>query len=440
MNMKNSQPLPIHLSWTIWGFGALFYLMGFFQRVAPAVMTGELMQDFHISAAALGNLSAFYYYSYVAMQIPTGILADNWGPRRLLTTGAFVAATGILMFAMAPSIFWANLGRFLIGGSVAVAWVSTLKLAGAWFPPNYFAMLSGIALFFGIVGAVFAGPPLRLVVVAFGWRAVMLASAVVTFVVCAGVALIVRDHPAEKGFSGFGEPAPAAGSGSHRQIISGIIEVLRYPNTWLLFVIGGGMVGCVLTFGGLWGVPYLSTHHGLTSTQAAALNSTLLVAWGVGGPVFGALSDRIGRRKPLFIAGLSVTVIGWSLILFLQHLGGAVLAILLFVTGFTSGCVVISFAFARESVPARLAGTVIGLTNMGFMLGPMLLQPAVGWMLDRNWGGVWSNGVKIYSLSAYRTGFILMIAWALLALGLLFFTRETYCRPNALVDNHTPSP
>ena len=429
--MKNSKPSPLHLAWIIWGFGALFYLMGFFQRVAPAVMTAELMHDFNISAAALGNLSAFYYYSYVAMQIPTGILADNWGSRRLLTAGAFVAATGILLFAMAPNIFWANLGRFLIGGSVAVAWVSTLKLAGAWFPPKYFAMLSGIALFFGIVGAVFAGPPLRLVVVAFGWRATMLASAVVTFAVCAGVGLIVRDHPAEKGCAGFAEPAPAAGNSSRRQIISGIIEVLRYPNVWLLFVIGGGIVGCVLTFGGLWGVPYLSTHHGLTTTQAAALNSTLLVAWGVGGPIFGGLSDRIGRRKPLFLAGCSLTVIGWSLILFLPHLAEAVLAILLLITGFTSGCVVISFAFARESVPTHLAGTVIGLTNMGFMLGPTLLQPAVGWMLDRNWIGDWSNGVKIYSLNAYRAGFTLMIVWALLSFGLLFFTRETYCRPKS---------
>jgi MFS family permease len=429
--MKNSKPIPLHLAWTIWGFGALFYLMGFFQRVAPAVMTAELMHDFHISAAALGNLSAYYYYSYVAMQIPTGILADNWGPRRLLTTGAVVAATGILLFAMAPNIFWANLGRFLIGGSVAVAWVSTLKLAGAWFPPKYFAMLSGIALFFGIVGAVFAGPPLRLVVVAFGWRAIMLASAGVTFAVCAGVALIVRDHPAEKGYDGFTECTPAAGDSARRQIISGICEVLRYPNVWLLFAIGGGIVGCVLTFGGLWGVPYLSTHHGLSTTQAAALNSTLLVAWGVGGPIFGGLSDRIGRRKPLFIAGCSLAVIGWSLILFIPHLAGAVLAMLLLITGFTSGCVVISFAFARESVPAHLAGTVIGLTNMGFMLGPTLLQPAVGWMLDRYWIGDWSNGVKIYSLNAYRAGFTLMIVWALLSFGLLFFTRETYCRPKS---------
>ena len=149
----------------------------------------------------------------------------------------------------------------------------------------------------------FAGPPLRLVVVAFGWRATMLASAGVTYAVCAGVALIVRDHPGESGYAGFSEPAPAAGGSRRRQIISGIIEVLRYPNTWLLFAIGGGIVGCVLTFGGLWGVPYLSTHHGLTTTQAASLNSALLVAWGVGGPILGGLSDRIGRRKPLFIAG-----------------------------------------------------------------------------------------------------------------------------------------
>jgi len=403
--------------------------MGFFQRVAPAVMTAELMQDFSISAAALGNLSAFYFYSYVAMQVPTGIIADTWGPRRLLSSGALVAASGILLFAVAPNIWWANCGRFLIGGSVAVAWVSTLKLAGDWFPAKYFAMISGIALFFGLVGAVFAGPPLRLLVVAFGWRSIMLASAVATFAICAGVWLFVRDHPAEKGYTGYTEPAPAVKKGTHRQIVSGIFEVLRYPNVWLLFGIGGGVVGCVLTFGGLWGVPYLSTHHGLSTTQAAALNSTLLVAWGIGGPIFGGLSDRAGRRKPLFILGVALTVIGWGLIFFVSNLPLTVLTLLLFGTGFTSGCVIISFAFARESVPARLSGTVIGLNNMGFMLGPTLLQPAVGWMLDRNWSGDMLNGVKIYSLNAYHAGFTLMIVWAALSFGLLFFTRETYCRP-----------
>lgn len=70
---------PAMLAWTVWGLGALLYLIGFYQRVAPAVITDRLMADFTLGAAALGNLSAFYFYSYVVMQIPTGIIADRWG-------------------------------------------------------------------------------------------------------------------------------------------------------------------------------------------------------------------------------------------------------------------------------------------------------------------------------------------------------------------------
>ncbi len=391
-------------------------------------MTAELMQTFNISAATLGNLSAFYFYSYVAMQIPTGILADIWGPRRLLTTGAFIAGTGIVMFALAPSILWAYLGRFLIGGSVAVAFVGTLKLAGEWFPARFFSTVSGVALFFGIIGAVFAGTPLRLSVIAFGWRHTMLVTAGVTFAICVGIWLMVRDHPADKGYAGFTDGAVVAGTKSRKQILSGIIEVLRYPNTWLLFVIPGGIVGCVLTFGGLWGVPYLSTHHGLSTAQAAGLTSTMLVAWAVGGPIFGGISDRIGRRKPLYILGCMLSVTGWAIILFLPSLPLPLLVIVLLIAGFTSGCMIISFAFAKESVPTRLSGTVNGVINMGIMLGPTLLQPVVGWMLDRSWRGDLVDGIRTYNITAYHAGFTFMIVWAVLSLVLLFFTRETYCR------------
>ena len=92
---------------------------------------------------------------------------------------------------------------------------------------------------------------------------------------------------------------------------------------------------------------------------------------------------------------------------------------------------IVSFAFAKESVPSDLSGTVAGVINMGVMLGPTILQPAVGWFLDRNWDGEIANQVRVYSLEAYRTGFTLMIAWAGLSLILLFFTRETRCRQQA---------
>lgn len=427
--MTHSPTPTVKLALFMWGLGAVFYLLGFFQRVAPAVMTDELMRDFQISAAALGNLSAFYFYSYVAMQIPTGIIADSWGPRRLLATGAAVAGLGTIMFALAPSLAWANTGRLLIGGSVAVAFVGLLKLAGSWFPPRMFATVTGLTLLMGMTGAVFAGPPLRLLLEAFDWRGIMLWIAMLTLVIAALIWVFVRDRPGHKGYA---DPVPGDANiqqaSSAGQIFSGLAEVLKYRNTLLLFFIPAGIVGCTLTFAGLWGVPYLSTHYQIPTAQAATLTSSLLVAWAAGGPVFGWLSDATGRRKPLYLLGCALCLAGWSVILLVPVLPFYLLALFLMGTGFCSGCMVLSFAFVKESLPPRLAGTVSGVVNMGVMLGPMILQPAVGWVLDLKWEGEMAEGVRIYSLQAYQSGFSLMLIWAALSLLLLFFTRETYCR------------
>ncbi|WP_428623513.1 MFS transporter [Sedimenticola sp.] len=419
---------PLRLAWMIWGLGAALYLIGFYQRVAPGVMTTELMSDFQLNAAALGNLSAFYFYSYVAMQVPTGLLADHWGPRRLLASGAIIAGLGTLLFAMAPDALWANLGRLLIGGSVAVAFVGMLKLAGHWLPHKQYSLASGLALFCGVVGAVFAGVPLRLLVSSFGWRPVMLASAIVAFVVALAIWLLVRDDPTEKGYASHAVSHDDETLSPPQGVVAGIRSVLGYRNTWLLFFIPGAGVGSVLTFAGLWGVPFLTTHYGLEKTTAAAICSTLLVSWAVGGPVFGWLSDHLGHRKPLYLLGCVVQLAVWSLVILVPGLPVWLLVLLLIVIGFFSGNMIIGFAFARESAPPRLAGTASGLVNMGVMIGPMLLQPAVGWLLDRYWSGEMLDGARIYGLDAYRNGFGLMLGWLVLALLLIVFTRETHCK------------
>jgi MFS family permease len=426
MNLDHSPPQKA--AWFVWGLGALFYLMGFFHRVAPAVMTEELMRDFNINATALGNLSAFYFYSYVAMQIPTGILSDTLGPRRLLTIGSLIAGIGTLIFALSNHIIWADFGRLLIGGSVAVAFVGLLKVANNWFHPRHYAMISGLALFFGIVGAVFAGTPLRLLMNYYSWRTVILLSALITFVICLNIWFFVRDYPHEKGYTDIGGAEISTGKKSLKNIVQGVLEVFNYPNTWFLFVIPGGLVGCVLTFSGLWGVPFLTTHHELSPPVSAAMTSTLLVAWAVGGPFFGWLSDRLGHRKRLYLIGSIISIAGWFSIIFITKIPVYGLVAMLLVTGFSSGCIIITFAFAKESVPADLSGTVSGVVNMGVMMGPTLLQPAVGWVLDLKWQGEVIRGIRLYSLDAYQTGFSLMIAWAVLSFFLLFFTRETNCR------------
>jgi MFS family permease len=420
---------PASVGLGVCALGALLYLIAFYQRVAPAVMTRELMADFGLTAAALGNLSAFYFYSYVFMQIPTGILADRSGPRLLLTIGAVVAAAGTLMFALAPNLFWASAGRLLIGGSVAVAFVAVLKLASHWFPPRRFALAGGLALFCGIMGAVFAGVPLRLLISEFGWREVMLASAFLTFLAACAIWWLVRDDPREKGYASY--HSSAAHAHGHSSILVGLRDVFCYRNTVLLFFAPGGIVGPVLTFSGLWGVPFLTMHYGMTPTEAAAATSTLMVAWAIGGPVFGAASDRLGSRKPLYVAACVVQLAGWTALILIPGLPPAVLFALLIVTGFSSANMIIGFAFAKESVPVHLSGTATGVYNMGVMVGAMLLQPAVGWMLDRNWDGLLREGARLYDLAAYRAGFSLMLAWSALCLVLIAATRETHCKQQA---------
>ena len=416
------------MAWFVWGLGALFYLAGFFQRVAPGVMTQELMRDFQISASGLGHLSGLYFYAYVAMQIPTGILADTLGPRKLLTAGCFLAGIGTLLFALSPGFFWAGFGRLLIGGSVAVAFVGLLKLSSSWFPERFYAFVAGNALSIGLVGAVTAGPPLRFLMDTFHWRTVIGVTGVMTLALGGLIWFVVRDWPQEKGYPGFTEKISPTIPLSGASICRGLLRLARYRNTWLLFVIPGGIVGCLLTFSGLWGVPYLISHHQVSPARAAGLTSVLLIGWALGSPFFGWLSDYLGKRKPVYILGSFLVCLGWALVLFWERIAFLPLAMALFVTGFSSGCMIVSFAFARESVPPSLSGTVSGLTNMGVMMGPMLLQPIVGLILDKNWAGQLVDGVRGYSLEAYKIGFIPMIGWVLLSFCLLFFTQETHCR------------
>ena len=382
-------PPPATLAWLVWALGAALYLIAFYQRVSLAVITQELSREFGLSAAALGNLSAFYFYSYVAVQIPTGLLADRFGPRRVLASGAALTAAGTLLFAMSPSVAWAGAGRLAIGAAAGVAFVSMLKLASHWMPFRRFAFASGVALFAGVLGATIAGAPLRAAVDAFGWRAVMLASAAVSALVAVAIWVVVRDDPVERGYASFNPPEPQHDARSMREQLR---EALGYRNTWLVLLIPGGYSAIVLTFAGLWGVPFLVTQHGFTTRGAAAVCSAMLLAWSVASMAFGPLSQRLGRRKPVFIAGLVATLALWAIVVFAPVRSPALLVALLLGVSTAAGAFILVFAFARESVPAALGGTASGISNMGVMLGGMAMQPLVGFCSTCTGTARWRTG------------------------------------------------
>jgi len=423
-DMKQLQYPPAHLSWAIWGLGGLLYLIGFFHRVAPAVITHELSLDFDLDATALGSLSALYFYSYVLMQVPTGILADRWGTRKLLTTGALIAAAGGLLFALSTSFWWAGLGRFLVGGSVAVAYVCLLKISSRWLPVNRYALASAIALFLGIIGAVSAGTPMRWLVDGFGWRPIMSLIAAITLLVALLIAWFTRDDPVQKGYKSYALTTTAPTGETGFSLFASIKEVLSYRNIRLLCLIPGGIAGALLTFSGLWGVPFLTAHYALTAAEAASLCSIQLVAWSIGGLLIGWFCDRHGQLRRIYFVCCLLLLFFWAMILLIPALPILLLTLLLLLTGFFSGSIIVTFVFTRNSVPSALAGTASGLVNMAVMTGPMVLQPATGWVFDQLWTGTLVNGVRFFSRQTYSVGFSLLLIWLVVSVIATWFTRE----------------
>ncbi|MGE5511611.1 MAG: MFS transporter [Bacteroidota bacterium] len=400
-----------------WLTAAVFFFYAWVLRVAPSVMIEELMRDFAVGAAAIGNLSAFYFYGYAGLQIPIGMMIDRFGPRRLIASAAAVCALGCVLFACS-SVFWgAAAGRFLIGASAAFSLVGAMAVAGQWFPANRFALLSGLAMMLGMAGGVFGQAPLRAAVEAFDWRGAVLLTAAGGVVLALAAWGTVRDRQ--------------RGSGGFAHVLAGLGQVMRNPQTWLIAIAGLGTTGPLLGFAGLWGVPYLVATHGLDHKAAASITSTLFIGWGVGAPLFGWLSDRIGLRRPPFVAGVLVCAAAMAALIYVPELPVPAIALLCFLCGFGGSSQIVGFAAVREHNAAALSGTAIGLVN-GMVTGAgALYQPLLGWLLDLAWGGQMASGARIYDAAAYRSAFAVLVAGAVVGLACTLAMRETHCRQTA---------
>jgi MFS family permease len=386
------------------------------------------MRSFGIGAKDLGSLSAFYFYAYVLMQIPTGMLIDSLGPRKLLIFCSISTAAGTLLFAATSNFAVACAGRAIVGGSTAAAWLVILKLATHWFPSRRFAMLSGLGLLIGNLGALTAQVPLRLLVEHFNWRTVVTASAAVILLVAVLAWVFVRNDPAERGYRSY---APAQLQQRRKtslgELGAGFRRIFGFRNTWLIFFAQGGLAGPIMTFTGLWGPPFLKARFAIPSTTAAAVCSVMIVCWAGASPIFGALSDRIGRRKPLYVAGSLTAAAGWATMFYATSLPLPVFIGVAALTSVASGAVILGFAYGKESVPVQYLGTVSGAINIGNMIGPTLLQPGIGRILEQHWTGAMANGARVYGLEAFQTAFLLSVGWTVLSCVLSSLTRETAC-------------
>ena len=236
----------------IWSLSALAFGYAFFQRVAPSVMVPDLMAEFAVSGAVLGQLSALYFYPYAAMQLPIGALLDRYGARVMLSLALLVAAAGSAMFALADNLGLAYAGRFLVGAGSAVGFIGSMALASAWFEPRHFAVLTGGAMFFAMMCGIAGQAPLALAVEATGWRATMLWAAAFAFGLSLLTALIVRNSPVARS-------AEQENDIRWPEIWAGLKSSVRRREVWRLAIVAMSMSGPMLALGGLWGVPVLTS-------------------------------------------------------------------------------------------------------------------------------------------------------------------------------------
>lgn len=425
LNLHQTRQL-VRLRWTAFVIVGLAYVLSYFHRFAPATISDDLHRTFHASGAELGGLAATYFYVYTVMQIPSGILADTLGPRRVVAMGGLIAGIGSLLFGMADTLTAASIGRLLVGLGVSVTFISLLKLNAVWFHDRHFATMTGATILLGNVGSLLAAAPLTWALGVVSWRAVFVVVGVFSLLMAALAWWLVRDHPGEAGLPSLRELDGKAAHPPHQgHWYDGLKIIVKNRATWPGFWVNMGLAGSLFAFGGLWAVPFLRDVYGMDRAAATDHTTLLLAGFAIGAFFIGTISDRLRRRKPVMIAGALAYCLCWLPMLFGVTMSSSVSYSLFFVMGLCAPSFTLSWSCAKEVNPHALSGMATSVVNIGAFLGTAILQPLVGWAIDQAHSGL---GNTPSGLGDYQTGLAILMGFSLMGLIATLFIRETYCR------------
>ena len=401
--------------WLAWVLGASFFFYKYLVQVSPSVMTTDLMHAFDINAVGLGNLSACYFYAYLIMQVPVGLLIDKFSPRYLTALAILICAVSTYVFSETTSLTLACISRAFIGFGAAFAAVSCFKIAAVWFPPKRFAFVSGMCMTAAMLGAVGGQVPLSLLVQDFGWRAALKIIAILGVILSFIYVLTVRDKKQS--------PKPLLPAQKIQPLL-----VLKSKQAWLLSLYSGLAFAPVSVFGGLWGVPFLQQSYQLSASSAAFAVSWIFIGFAVGAPILGWWSDLMGKRKPLMVFGTILAMVSLTIIVFASDMEAWLISSLLFLFGLGASGFFISFSMIKEGFPILLTATVLGFMNTFDSICEALTEPLVGVFLDKGWEGQLEQGIHLFSTHGYRLALLLLPAYLMVSLILLIFIRETNCQ------------
>jgi len=394
---------------------ALFLFYKYILQIYPSIITDQLMQEFHLTGAGLGNLAATFYYTYMIAQLIVGVLLDKYSTRWLTASAIFSCAIGVFLFSQADSVLAACLSRGLMGVGVAFATVAYMKLAAMWFPPRQYALIGGLLATAAMAGAVFGQAPLSWLINQSSWRACLSIAGIIGFILAFLFALLVRDKS-----ESIHHKVPV----NHPIALSEILEVFKNKQNWLLTFYSGLAFSPIVIFGGLWGNPFVVQAYQVSKTQAASFVSLVFIGLGIGSPVIGFISDRLNHRRWIMLISTFLSCIAISLVLYAHPMPLWILSGLLFSFGFFLGAFMLVFTIGKELNKLTLTATVIAMINMSDALLDAITEPGIGKLLDLTWDGKMMDGVRFFSLSSYHFGLSVLPIYLFVATLILFWVKD----------------
>lgn len=391
-----------------WLITAVYYFYQYMLRSAPAVMMPQLSEAFGITAMGVASMAGLFYYGYSPFSLVAGVALDRWGPRRVIPFGAAAVGIGALLFATGDNGI-ASAGRLLQGAGGVFALVGAAYIAMKNFPASRAATLIGATQMFGMAGgsagqfmvgpAISAGMPWSTFWVVMG--GIGIAISVLLLV------LLPRQQPAPQGGAWLGEAGRA------------LAIVFRNPQSILCGMIAGLLFIPTTIFDMIWGVRYLQEAHGMEYGAAVMRSATVPLGWIIGCPLLGFVSDRIGRRKPVIVAGavLLLGCLAWILFGPTDVLPPYVLGLL---AGLGSGAAMVPYTVIKEANPPGMSGTATGVINFLNFTFSALLGPVFGWVLAHVAGAA-----AVRTLEHYQSAFVPLLFGVALAILLTLFLRET---------------
>lgn len=315
------------------------------------------------------------------MQIPTGVLVDSVGPRRLLMCAAALMGAAQILFAVAPGYATALCARGLLGCGDALTFVSVLRFSAARFSPRRYPAIVAATGLLGTVGSVLATVPLSSALAVLGWTPTFAGAGLLSLV--AGVAVFLL-LPADSQSAAALFRTREMGQKMHR-VGRRVLSAWTHPGTKLGFWVHFSCMSATTTFSVLWGFPYLVTGLGM---PRAAASSVLLAAVVVAAASTVAVGTVTTRRPvvrvPLALGVCTATMAGWTVVAALPPavVPRPFVVVLVCVMGAGGPTAAVAFALVRDYNRASVVGTATGVVNVGGFVATIITCILVGAILD----------------------------------------------------------